>query len=465
MEADVSRHTFDPARNYSRVVLQQGRPLIDADFNEQTEILLHAMRQLTRDLLGDCCAIHGTAFELTKLTDPEGINFEIGPGRLYVDGIRCDCTLFTGPGERKARRYTYRDQFALAEPRFVFNDGWYLVYLEVWERTKTGRTDPRLLDPALGGADTSARTHVWWRVRVWKGSPRTNEPVDAQLSQWFEEFRDKAINEPRTGPKRGQMQVRLDRPEDPGATYVGPENQLYRFEVHRHENAQPPSLIVKWSRDNGTTVFPIKDLTKLQEGRIQFSDWDATNRLRPEVDDYMELVTKLDERRGEPGILGKLAAIDTNTGDAQLRIPQELPMQQGLIGADANFSQAGFPDVDYREVTGAFMRRWDGVLILNPDSSWQDIEDNVQVLFNPAQNYAPGSFWLVPVRVNGGLLGLPSSRWLNCNGPKRYFAPIGAVRVMGKQVVETRKYRHELRPESFLLQKGPWWRDNPTLPE
>ncbi len=33
MKADFSRNTFDPGKHYSRVLEQQGRVQVDADFN------------------------------------------------------------------------------------------------------------------------------------------------------------------------------------------------------------------------------------------------------------------------------------------------------------------------------------------------------------------------------------------------------------------------------------------------
>ena len=40
MKGDFSRISFDPANRFSRVLTQQGRVTLDADFNEQADILL-----------------------------------------------------------------------------------------------------------------------------------------------------------------------------------------------------------------------------------------------------------------------------------------------------------------------------------------------------------------------------------------------------------------------------------------
>ena len=39
MRGDFSRDTFDPVKHFSRVLQQQGRVQLDADWNEQTAIL------------------------------------------------------------------------------------------------------------------------------------------------------------------------------------------------------------------------------------------------------------------------------------------------------------------------------------------------------------------------------------------------------------------------------------------
>ena len=41
MKGDFSRRTFDPQKHFSRVLMQQGRVQLDADWNEQAAIQLH----------------------------------------------------------------------------------------------------------------------------------------------------------------------------------------------------------------------------------------------------------------------------------------------------------------------------------------------------------------------------------------------------------------------------------------
>ena len=93
MKADLTRNTFHPLKHFSRVLMQQGRVQVDADWNEQSAILLHYLRALGADLIG----AHGgpivnAGFALTPLllgTTASG-DFRITPGRYYVDGILCE---------------------------------------------------------------------------------------------------------------------------------------------------------------------------------------------------------------------------------------------------------------------------------------------------------------------------------------------------------------------------------------
>src|SRR5215210_699583 len=100
MNGDFSRDTFDPAKHFLRVFMQQGRVLLDADWNEQSAILLHYVQTLAADLIGpyggpalDCGFAILTPNDLAspsvKLKNLPG-NFFIGAGRYYVDGILCE---------------------------------------------------------------------------------------------------------------------------------------------------------------------------------------------------------------------------------------------------------------------------------------------------------------------------------------------------------------------------------------
>ena len=52
LKGDFSRNSFHPSKDFTRVLMQQGRLQLDADWNEQVSIFWHFFRSLTRDLVG-----------------------------------------------------------------------------------------------------------------------------------------------------------------------------------------------------------------------------------------------------------------------------------------------------------------------------------------------------------------------------------------------------------------------------
>src|ERR1700755_177607 len=92
MKGDFSRITFDAANRFSRVLMQQGRVTLDADPNEQADILLHYLRTLARDLIGPYGGPAGDdlGFQLMPGPEAKAWKLTIKPGRYYVDGILCE---------------------------------------------------------------------------------------------------------------------------------------------------------------------------------------------------------------------------------------------------------------------------------------------------------------------------------------------------------------------------------------
>ena len=54
MSGDYTRFTFDPRRDHSGVLMQQGRVMLDADFNELVELIDRRLRAETIDIIGHC---------------------------------------------------------------------------------------------------------------------------------------------------------------------------------------------------------------------------------------------------------------------------------------------------------------------------------------------------------------------------------------------------------------------------
>src|SRR5689334_1059907 len=94
MSGDYSRQRFDAREDFAGVLMQQGRVQLDADWNEQAEILDRRLRAQTADLVssGPNPDIQGVAVYPRLTPDAfrvtvAGGAVTIGRGRMYVDGL------------------------------------------------------------------------------------------------------------------------------------------------------------------------------------------------------------------------------------------------------------------------------------------------------------------------------------------------------------------------------------------
>ena len=190
MTPDLSRDSFDPEKNFTRVIMQQGRVQLDADWNEQADIILRMIREMFVAIVGTSAGppdLETVPKQVGTTTKPEipaipafrpfkigyvgSRNDEkkiddltIGAGYYYVNGIRCENPSDTSYLDQPYLEIpTDPDPFLLKYP--------YLVYLDVWEEPVTVLDDDSLREPALGGLDTSVRSRV--RLgRTAEGAPR-----------------------------------------------------------------------------------------------------------------------------------------------------------------------------------------------------------------------------------------------------------------------------------------------------
>src|SRR4029078_1236750 len=88
MSSDISRQRFNPANDFSSVLMQQGRVQWDADWNEWNEILDRHWRSETIDIIGRC---------VVPLETPNGFEIQLSGGkmmicrgRIYVHGLQAE---------------------------------------------------------------------------------------------------------------------------------------------------------------------------------------------------------------------------------------------------------------------------------------------------------------------------------------------------------------------------------------
>lgn len=433
MKGDFSRVTFDPRKNFTRVLMQQGRVQLDADWNEQAAILLHYLQSLAADLIGPYGGPEGNVgFEIGLDNTGNKPDLTIGPGKYYVDGLLCE--------NLEPARFREQAYHRLPADRDL-PDAPFLVYLDAWERHVTYIQDDGIREVALGGPDTATRAQVVWQVRATRQLPQGDRggdwPNADQWKQWVREMQPE-----------GGLRARANtdgKPEDlctasPDAKYRGAENQLYRVEIQsqeRNADNKTTSVTFKWSRENGSVTFPIRDIdgttvTLEHQGRDE-----ATGLKRG---DWVEVLDNVIELSGKPGPLRKVEEIDAARGTVTLAGKTEgLPFYE-----------------DEKELAEKqpFLRRWDhkesafkegdpvkpegGVLFTfaaDKKDAWISLEEGIEIQFQPDGLYREGDYWLIPARTaTGGILwpetaGEPDL--VPPHGVEHHYAPLVFVGAAG----------------------------------
>jgi hypothetical protein len=325
MSGDYSRFTFDPAKRYNGVLQQQGRVQLDADWNEEVEILKRRLRLLAIDSLGpEAIAWRATpdAFEIDVLPGPP-LDLSIGEGRAYVLGWLAEHLLGEGA--------TYLTQPFYPDPPAVPVAGDLLVFLRLFEREITYIEDPALIDPALGGADTATRTQMAWQV-LW-ARPEEGAECGVEVGDYFPPSAGRLSSEGTLTPAPDDPCILP--PED---GYRGTINSLYRVEVHQPGGFGTARF--KWSRDNASIVSAVTDIQVAGGQTVVGVDRigrDAVLRFHPLQ--WVELKDDHRELMGEPGEMAQILDIDET--NLEITLDRELPVPGNrAFGANADELQA-----------------------------------------------------------------------------------------------------------------------------
>lgn len=509
MEGDFSRFR-GAGQSYSGVLMQQGRVQLDADWNEQWILQTESLRDALRDIIGDHggpSRSGGVGFQVERNTSvlgepvegpPEGpdtrddVDLYLRRGTYYVDGIRLEL--------RSHRRVDTGLRLSAS--------GAWLVYLEVWERHVNAIEAPSIREVALLGPDTATRAQVVWRVNLLQVAAMPPEDGEETLP----DMADTAIRGALIERGRFTLAARASTVNtatdpcmlSPMAQYRGLENQLYRVEIHtnhrRPSNAAelPPGVVLfrfKWSRDNGTVVFPIEVYAGPSASEpgvsgpflvtLTLAHLGRDTRFGLTAGDVVEFVNDLvtrppteshaanEETTRRAGALGVVRGVD----------PETLTVRVEVYAAPAD--TALMADLDLHP----YLRRWDqrppartdtrtgndlatprpledgAVPVTASDlGRWFELEDGVQVCFKaPTDRGMPwalhaGDFWMVPARVATGRVEWPERRVSSGGtttrvpidveplGTLRHYAPLAYVRIADGVVSSPRTTQRTFDP-------------------
>jgi uncharacterized protein DUF6519 len=467
MKGDFTRDTFDKSKHFSRVLMQQGRVQLDADWNEQAAIQQSRVQDLAKDLIGS----HGwpgsednenfgfgvvdvntlppdekNRLEDAKILPLKSGDFLIGKGHYYVDGILCENEDYS----------TFLYQPDLPGQSELAKGSSYLVYLDVWERHITALEDMTIREVALGalGPDTATRAQVVWQVKV------TNKLADEQTdipgnttcqdvdSKYWSDWSAKWQPEHRGQLKAKAIQSSSDVEDacatPPASRYRGAENQLYRVEIHTSGTSR--SATFKWSRDNGSVVFPVSEFAG---GTITLEDLGRDDSHSLKTGQWVELVDDDIALRGEVCPLGKIKDVRPEDMIVIVEWPE-----------DAKLPSYHKEDYQSKHV---LLRRWDqrefstqvtgapdfddatGTLFVEESTDanmdkWLVLENGIQICFTRPKTgephwYRSGDYWLIPARTATGDVEWPGDVGkpdpLPPRGVEHHYAPLALISVGG----------------------------------
>jgi hypothetical protein len=188
--AVISDDTFDPLRRYVAVRLQQGVPIVDADWNELDDIRKFELRAFLKWFVGDGIPEGSDGFRVEGTGEANDFIVRAGVsgppdalrnvGRCLVDGqdviILADLNFRAQPlhVSHGADADTLAHAWGVQTIADIPTDTTpVVVYLDVWERLITPADDSTLVHPGLG-IESCARLRREFVIRV---GPGTSAPA------------------------------------------------------------------------------------------------------------------------------------------------------------------------------------------------------------------------------------------------------------------------------------------------
>lgn len=402
MKGDFSRWNGPRDKNYAGVLHQQGRVLLDRDWNDQA-VITNAWQDLAaRQVIGyGVAAVSSQEPKSLQVTHAkvEGgqVKLEVQPGNAWADGLKVQVPEdLSNPDAPVTRTATYLEPpFQAASVSLDnFNAGTRdAVVLEVWRETLNAfqtckdLMDPEdLIEPALGGPDTTERLLTAKRFRL------------LRLASADESCPDIAAKLQDDWKKKGKLKVTLrptttipgDCPVVEGGGYVGFEHCLYRIEMARVNQPLTPAAAAsqvrfKWSQCNGGLV-----------GRGQCDLAGADRKITITANDQAIQMSGLESFY--------LEVVEFDAGQDCWRTTYGAEVS--LNGLNLEVGQEHYVEAA-RPSGKVFFRLWNGIKpilefpkVVAPTEPFE-LNDGIRLEFDAdtGNNYQPEDYWAFPVRA------------------------------------------------------------------
>lgn len=358
MKGDFTRSIYKPAKNYSSVLMQQGRVQLDADWNEQNDIATHLDQTTRLDVIGPCGVPEVSGgFQIDATADFSDLT--LSAGRIYVDGILCENASTAIPIRAFLANNRVQVPSWKVDERDFQKNMWVELSADSVTPVLTQITDVDAATRSLTLKDNVSQFNVpsgrLRRVVTLKTQPDlpgapaltpvANQTDLIYLDVWQRhitvvedpEIREVALGGPDTTtryktvwqarvlPKVGKIDCKANvqfpapsggrlttdvvstpLPKDPcivppSGGYRGLENHYYRVEIHQGGEAYV------WPRPAAVKTTSVEGVPT--NNQIKVKDWTVDGRAW-EVGQVVEVLSKESDAKNQAGTLARVTAVD-----------------------------------------------------------------------------------------------------------------------------------------------------------
>jgi hypothetical protein len=468
---DITRLLDQPGKHYVGARLQQGRTVLDSDFNEEATLGDEERRRVLSDVVGStgspdsgfAAALEiGDAVTLQPVSfngEPpvETLNYRISPGTIYVGGLRFEHEERALGGVAGGDPIVFQRDFlqmGAADAPHTGGNHSQLTYLHGWPQWVSAAEDEELRERALGDdIDTSLRVRQMARVEVrevadgqdcagaWEA---VRQELEAAAGGAFDDSGHELLSPARLRvtlvPGEALDTCAPCAPDDVGR-YLGADNQTIRIML-----AAPDRYV--WGFDNASPLYRVElgpaasglvPVRMLTEPRDE-AHWPLVNT----VVEFLPWSALLDNREkvaGEVGVHLRVAeGFDPDTTSFQLDAA-DLPQLDELVRE----WDAAHPDIDWlpndADPDGRYLylRVWhrldadtDPVLLDTAAGPTNHALLRRQGLLPEFTGGGrPGDYWVVTVRPNTPQQltpwNLTQPGGVPPHGPRHVYAPLSLI--------------------------------------
>lgn len=455
---DITRHLLQPRKHYVGARMQQGRTVLDSDWNEDAMLEAEDWRATLADLTG----AHGSpnhGFEITNVIDVfhaslDGLtpqkyvtyDFTISAGSMFVGGLRVELDA----AQRYLAQSDWRLQAASIDnlpPRPWSGERYDLVYLHVWEQIVSMVEDGELLEGALGGPDSTTRVRRMARVEI--ATDVRTDAGEAAFDVLIDRFGqgatfDRDQSELVSHARLWVTPILEGEPSPCGPLvtggYLGYEHQAIRVE-------QRGPRAFTWGFCAAAPLHHVKAVGLPNGGGLELTLITAPRDtvLRPRAKQIIELLPRgaqLPNGEFVAELQGPIFRVISGYDLVTRKIVVDGPLPPGLA-----------------QETDFFMRVWDRGPDDESPAELPFVEGvpqplgftGLQVALRPSGRI--GDFWIIAARKGAKTRTLPWELLDGAppHGTRHYYAPLAIVGWAGQGLPSVRDVRRRLQP---LCQRG-----------